>query len=526
MKFIKISSIYALLVIFSLSSCSTLDEEPIGLLAPEGFFKTEADAITGLNGIYTAISSEEMWGRKLTLALLLRSDMADIGDPTTTAARIQVNDFQMDASNAMILELWPRGFQGIAIANYTLEGISNMELDQDSKNELIAEARFGRAFIYYHFVRIFGDMPYINFAFRDAGLAYTIKETPVPMIYEEIIKDLAYAKEWLPDTRSFRARPSKGTAAAFLASVYLTLGQEDVSNWQKAYDQAKFVIDNKTTFQYDLAAEFQNLFDARAIDDISNAKELIFSVDFRGQDESSLSGFGDLTRDYLPSVTGARGDERFPNGEGWSVAVPSLAAYRDWDQGDYRKDVAFDTVTIMGDTATHYRYWNQASRGIARPHIAKYFRAFGNAGLNGRDSDHNYSAMRYAEILLIAAEALNEINSGPNAEAISYVNEIRTRARRELDGEIANDRLVPANINLAAYDESSFRDFILTERKYELAFEFTRWYDIKRRQLGSEAFGANGLEPNNNFDAARDYLFPIPQNEISLNSNLTQNFGY
>ncbi|MEQ8239237.1 MAG: RagB/SusD family nutrient uptake outer membrane protein [Cyclobacteriaceae bacterium] len=527
MKLSKKIMIASFIALISISACHTLEEEPIGLLSPDGFFKTRTDVETGLNGAYSAIASEEIWGRKLTLALLLRGDMADIGDPTTTAARIQVDEFQMDATNGMILELWPKGFEALATVNYTIEGAENLEnIELEAKNALIAEGRFIRGFIYYHYVRLFGKIPYINFPFKDPARAYTIEETSVEGIYDGIIADFTYAKEWLPDMQAFRSRPSKGTAAAYLASVYLTLGENDPSNWQNAYDEAKYVIDNKGTFGYDLAEEYQNLFDATVIDDINNAKELVFAIDFRGLDESSLSGFGDYTRDYIPSVTGPRGDERFANGEGWSVAVPALAVFEEWPHGDYRKDVAFDTVTIMGDTSTHYRYWGQASRGIARPHIAKYYRAFGNASLNGRDSDHNYAAMRYAEVLLIAAEALNEINNGPTSEAADYINEVRIRARRELDDDPSNDRAIPANISLSDYNQDSFRNFVLEERRYELAFEFGRWYDIKRRQLGNVAFGPNGLEPNTNFDENRDYLFPKPQFDLNLNDNLEQNTGY
>ncbi|MGB3468376.1 MAG: RagB/SusD family nutrient uptake outer membrane protein, partial [Cyclobacteriaceae bacterium] len=230
-------------------------------------------------------------------------------------------------------------------------------------------------------------------------------------------------------------------------------------------------------------------------------------------------------RDYLPSVTGPRGDERFANGEGWSVAVPSMAVYDTWNDGDYRKQVAFDSVTIMGDTLTGFEFWGQASRGVSRPHIAKYFRFFGQAGLNGRDSDHNYPAMRYAEVLLIAAEAINELNNGPDAEAEGYLNEVRSRARRELDDDSANDRTVPVDVTVGL-SKQDFLDEVLEERRLELAFEFKRWYDIVRRDLGDDAFGSGGLEPNGNFSKARDYLFPKPEREIVLTQGINQNFGY
>jgi len=519
-------SFLALALMLAASSCEDLQEDPIGELIPDGFFKTEADVVTALNGAYSAITSEEFWGRKLTLALLLRGDMATIGDPTTTAIRIQVDDFQMDANNGMVDAMWPRAFEAIASANLAIEGVTFIEASEENKNALIAEGRFLRAFVYYHMVRLYGEIPYIDYIFENANDGFTVAQDDISTIYEKIITDLEYAKEWLPDDQGIRSRPSKGTAAAFLASVHLTN-----ESWQNAYDEAKYVIDNKALFGYDLAADFQDLFNAgpagsASIQDQPDvAMEFVFSIDFRGQDESSLSGFGNYTRDYIPSVTGIRGDERHPNGEGWSVAVPTLAVYNNWDYRDYRKTVSLDSVTIMGDTLTSFIYWDQASRAVARPHIAKYFRYFGDAGLNGRDSDFNYAAMRYSEVLLIAAEALTELNVGGTAEAADYINEVRQRARRELDDDSGNDSPIPTNVT-AGLDYASFLNVVLEERRLELAFEFKRWYDIVRRRIGDQAFGPTGLEPNANFTPARDYLFPKSQVEISLNENIKQNDGY
>jgi hypothetical protein len=503
----------------TLLSCEDLSEDPVALLSPEGFYKTPEDVLTGLNGGYSAIASEEFWGRKITASLLLRGDMVTIGDPSTSTRRIQVDNFQMDPSNGMVSKFWPRAYEGLATVNSAIEGAQALEEPEEVINPLIAEGRFLRAFFHYHLVRLFGDIPYMEGTITDPELAYTLDETPVDKVYEGIIDDLEYAKKWLPDDQGLRSRPTKGTAAGYLASVHLTR-----ENWTRAYEEAKYVIDNQGVYGYGLVPEFRNLFDATLIDNPENAREVLFTIDFRGKDESSISGFGNYTRDYIASLTGPRGDERFSNGEGWSVAVPGMEAFNTWDERDYRKDVSFYTEAIMGDTVTSYIYWDRASRGVARPHIAKYWTNFGNAGLNGRDSDLNYAALRYAELLLIAAEALNELN-GPTEEAKAYVNEVRRRARRELDGDPSNDREYPANVT-GGISKDDFRTLVLEERRLELAFEFKRWYDIKRRRLGEEAFGPNGLEPQPNFDPNRDYLFPKPQADLNLNENLDQNIGY
>ncbi|MEL7144921.1 MAG: RagB/SusD family nutrient uptake outer membrane protein [Bacteroidota bacterium] len=521
LKFRKLNIFIFTAFLFLANACGDLEEEPIGILSPEGFFETPEDVLTSLNGSYSAITSEEFWGRKLTLALMLRSDMVTIGDPTTTAIRIQVDNFQMDPSNGMVDAFWFRGFEAIASANIAIEGAGLLEgQPEEVVNALEAEGRFLRAFVYYHFVRLFGEVPYIDYIFESAEEANTVMENTVDEVYAKIIEDLEYAKQWLPDDQGIRSRPTKGTAAGYLASVHLTR-----ESWDQAYQEASFVITNSGRFGYELADDYQTIFNAEMVDDAQVSREFLFTVDFRGRDESSLTGFQNYTRDYLAPVTGPRGDERFANGEGWSVAVPTLEVFNSWDGRDYRKAVSFDTVTVMNGVTTPYTNWNMASRGVARPHIAKYFRYFGEAGLNGRDSDHNFPAMRYAEVLLIAAEALSEMNSGPTAEAESYIDMVRQRARRELDGDNANDSAFPANIT-TGLNQEAFLTEVMEERRLELAFEYKRWYDLVRRRMADEAFGMGGLEPNANFDQNRDYLMPKAQRDLALNDNLKQNTGY
>lgn len=514
-------------IIFSLGllafSCESLEEDPVGLLAPEGFFKGPDEVSMGINGGYSIMLHEQFWGRKLSLSLLLRGDMATIGTLSTPARRIEVDEMRMPGDNDMVSAFWPKGYQSLAALNYAIAGGEALDLDPNLINPIIAEGKFYRAWIYYHFVRLFGEIPYINYPFADQNLAYSLPQTPEDEIYEGIIEDLEYAKEWLPANVISRSHPGKGTAAGYLASVYLTLGE-----WQNAYDEAKFVIDNSGSFNYNLEGEFADLFDPSST---ISSTESLFEIDFTGNDAGTNPGAlggTNASSDYLASVTGITGDERYEFGAGWSVAVPSMKVYESWDYRDYRRAVSFDTVMLNGGTELHYTQWGSVTSAIPRPHIAKYYRALGEsgapAGSNGRDSEINSIVMRYAEVLLIAAEALNEVNGGPTAEAEGYINEVRSRARRELDSDPANDTAYPADVS-SGLDVNDFRDLVLDERRLELAFEFGRWYDIKRRQLGEVVFGVSGLEQQN-FDASRDYLFPKYAEDVSRNKNLFQNVNY
>lgn len=494
-----------IMLLMALVSCADLDEKPVGILAPQGFFKTPKDVQTAIFGAYGWIASEPLWGRQFVAAIMLRSDMVDIGDRGTPAARQQVNDFNMDDGNGMVMAFWPYWYQVISAVNSAIAGAESLDLPDEQIAPLVAEARFVRAFSYFHLVRMFGDIPYIDFFISAPESVIGIAKTPESEVYQKIIEDLQYAKEWLPDQQpdDVRSRPSKGTAASFLASVYLTL-----ADYQEAYDEAKWVIDNRGRFNYSLEPDYQNLFNATRQDAL---KETIFSVDFLGL----KSGDGGANDDIMPPMTGVRGADEL----GWSVCVPSMQVYNTWDARDYRKKVSFaDTALVGGQPQPYTTFAN-----TKRPHIAKYRRYPGVSNAEGRWSDNNYAAMRYAEVLLIAAEALAEIQGSSSSEAEGYLNEVRLRARNWA-GTTTN---FPADVS-TGLNKSDFIALVMDDRRLELAFEYTRWYDIKRRKIGVEAFtGPNALETHSNFDPARDYLMPLPRTELAVNPNLLpQNPGY
>ncbi|WP_299014611.1 RagB/SusD family nutrient uptake outer membrane protein [uncultured Polaribacter sp.] len=485
-------------------ACSDLEEQPVGLLAPEGFFQSTKDIQTAVNGTFGHMQHEDFWGRKMSLTIMLRSDMVDIGDPTTSARRIQHNDFEVPGDNGMIPDFWRRTYQMIAAANQAIEGAALVDAPDSQKNPIVAQAYFVRAFAYFHLVRQFGDIPYLDGTVTDAAAAGSISKTSAADVYTNIIADLEFAKQWLPNKQSSRTIPAKSAAHSYLALVYLTNGE-----FQKAYNEAKGVIDNESTYGLGLEQDFQNLFNANTID---ASVEPIFSIDFNGFRD------GDSGQDYQPALTGIRSDEQYGIGGGWSVAVPSLNVFNTWDDRDYRKAVSFDATGVFeGNVEPFTNYRNFNSRAVNRPHIAKYTRFTGTtANNNGRGSQHNYSMMRYAEVLLIAAEALNEVQGG-SAEALSYINRVRGRAR--------NGSAFPAN--LSGLSQNDLRTAVLEERRLELAFEFKRWYDIARRRIGNQVFSATGLEGAKPGFDDNDYLMPLPPDELARNPNLLpQNPGY
>jgi len=506
--YINKSCLIGLLITFF--SCTDLAEEPIGLLAPEAFFNTTADVRTVVMGAYADIASEQFYGRKLVLSLQLRSDMCDIGDRNTPGRRQQVNDFNMDSNNGMITAFWPRAYRIIGTANAAIAGADIVGTEDAAVMALKAEATFIRAFTYYHLVRVFGDIPYIDFNISNPDDVKEIAKTPENEVYQRIIADLEFARDNLVDAHSSgaRSRATAGTAASYLASVHLTMGND-----QQAYNEAKFVIDNKDQFGYGLMADFAELYDGYNADGLA---EHIFMVDFA----AGLSGDNGQGTDWMGPITGIRSVFLPNTNAGWSVSVPAMAVFESWDDRDYRKEISFiDSAFADADLTQPIGYEEFApNHGSPRPHIGKYFRLAGNHRGDSGSSDNNYSAFRYAEILLIAAEAA--INLGRNDEAVGYINQIRERARN-WNGTMTD---FPANVTVA----DDLTQVLREERRLELAFEYKRWYDIKRWQIGPEVFtGPTSLEPHESFDTSRDYFFPLPQDELDRNPNLApQNTGY
>lgn len=514
----KTYKLLLLLIGISIIGCSDLEEDTVGVLSPEGFFQSPQDIQTAVNGAYTHAINEQYWGRKLSIALMLRSDMVDLASNETR--RVEMNEFTTLANNGMLTEYWPRSYQGIAAANLAIAGAANVAVDESIKNPLIAQARFIRAFYYFHLVRQFGDVPYLDKPVTAADAF--INKTAAATIYENIIADLEYGKTWLPDTQTTRALPSKGAASSYLALVYLTMaGTNNAAMFQKAFDEAQEVITNRGRYGYDLDPDFQNLFNANVID---GSPEPIFALDYNNFEAP------DNAYDQIAPMTGIRGDDR-NSGGGWSVAVPSLAVYNTWDAADYRRAVSMDDGASIGGNVVPFTNFVVSGHQFAKnqPYIAKYTRYPGAfARGNARATSHNYSMLRYAELLLIAAEAAVEI--GNNAAALNYVNQVRERARRggttEVGGMVTTVGSSASPANFPTSHTVTAND-VLEERRLELAFEGVRWYDIARRQLGATVFGPSGLEGAKSNFSATDYLLPLPSDELDRNPNLLpQNPGY
>ncbi|MBO2543179.1 RagB/SusD family nutrient uptake outer membrane protein [Salegentibacter sp. BDJ18] len=486
-------------------SCTNLEEEPVGLLAPESFFNTSSDAEAAVMGGYSMLARNLFYGRRLTMTLQLLGDQVDIGDIGTRSTRVQTNDFQMDPFNDDYSSIWNSAYLAIGSANSAIDGIPGIEMEEDRKNSLIGEASMIRALSYYHLVQLFGAVPYVDEFVTDPNSLEDVTRTPVNEVYNNIIEDLKFAVTVLPEVQpnNARSRVTKGTAHTMLSKVYLILGE-----WDLAAEQAELVINNAGNYGYDLVSDYKQLWDA----DLGDQEEHIWTVDFLGG-VSDYSNGNSTNVDYIGPMTGVRGADM----QGWSVMVASPGMYPYFPDTDYRKEVSFLTEALVGGELTSFNEWLWP-----RIHIGKWnINAGQNADSNAANSDHNLVIFRYAEVLLIAAEALNEANGGPTAKAYEYINKVRERARNQ-GGEVSE---FPEDVQ-EGLSQEEFREAVRKERTLELAFEWKRWYDLKRWGIVEEAFTEpDSFEPHPDIQPYHT-LLPIPQEEISRSPNLTQNDGY
>lgn len=501
-----------LLLILGLSTfaCSDLEEEPIGILVPETYFTDVASVEVAMNGVYARLHHRFFLAREASLQIMLRSDMVDIGDRGTRQERIDHNLFTDIADNGNTIVAWGAMWDIVSACNLTIFGASIADGNQDRLSVLSGQAHFIRALTYYHLVRQFGPVIYIDEPVSDVAALSSASPNSVDEIYEGIISDLIFAKSVLPNTVSNKSIPSKAAASAYLASVYLT-----TEDYAKALTEAEEIITNKATYNLDLDPDFQNLFHYA---NVKNSNEPIYVLDFIG-----LSQATNWTTDYLAPLTGISGNQAYSHQGGWSVMVPALSVYNTWNGQDYRRAVSFDTTavrsTLNGGNPVDYTQFSLVDPiNPNRPHIAKYHRFPGeNTSANGRESELDYQLMRYAEVLLIAAEAA--VEQGDNGKARTYLNEVRARAR---NGAVNGDNVkYPPSAVPADHTGTVTVNDVLEERRLELAFEGKRWYDIVRRDLGPTVFSASGFEGSKaGFVYPDDYLIPIPADEVQRNPNL------
>ncbi len=520
-KIFNISIISAWTIL--LFSCTKLNESPQGSLTQDNFYKTQTDAIAAVTAVYSTLTTDinndfPIYGRNLNLLVENPSDN-QVYSPSNTNPDVRaLGTATYVSTNDRVHKIYAQLYWGINRANIAIDQIQKIPAAQfvdpsHPASNLINEARFIRALLYFNLVRLFGNVPLVlhdqaTVAAAGSLLDRTNKQT----VYNQIIADLDSASN-LPTTYSAAniGRVTSGAAHALLGKVYVTQG-----DWQHAVSELKKVITAGTAgltdvttgnYGYDLFSKFQDAFQPVT----KNGKEHVFSAQFNG----TAGGF--TSTNTLSSFT-------------WSNAAYTADIPADssvvhlFDIADQRRTTSFydSLFNISTGKWVKWPFFNFLK-------FVDQSTGFVTAlqGNQAASSKVNFPVIRYAEVLLLYAEALNELNGSPNSDAYAAINIVRARAYN----------LYTANGNYSShiYDlpaglsQQAFRDIVFTERRKEFIQECQRWFDLVRRSdLGPGQYYLNAVHsmPGNPKAAAtlKDTLFPIPQTEIDLYGNKNPNF--
>ncbi|MBW2961980.1 RagB/SusD family nutrient uptake outer membrane protein [Mesonia aestuariivivens] len=446
---------------------------------------TPEQFLNGIYGMYTDYAYAFSW---LGITEII-SDNADKGSsPTDNGADKNLLDNLTFTSTATsVREMWTQWYKTIGRASYSIAFTETYGLqDEEYKDRLVGEAKFLRALTYFYLVRSFGDVTIqgdITIENKEAILdpeSNLSSRNSKEEVYAYIEQDLLAAIEVLPTKSEYASkdlgRATKGAAQALLAKVYLY--QQD---YNQALEYANLVINSG---QYGLEANYEDIWREYT----ENGTESIFEIQARG--EVIAHGVQQYSQ-----VQGARG----PSGWGWGFNTPTenLVAAFDAEGDEIRKDA---TIIFAGETLWDGR---EVSPSVENPRYNE--KAYSSANSGAADGDKNIRVIRYAEVLLIKAEAANEL--GQTSEALSALNQVRQRV--ELD-------------DVVGLGQIELRQKIWNERRLELAFEHDRWFDLIRTGQAEQAMQANGKTYVN----GKHELFPIPENQLIQTPQMTQNPGW
>lgn len=476
------------LSVVTLLGCEDFIEiEPQDSLTSTAFYKTAGDAIASINAAYDGFQHLNYYGFNYQDILNIAGGDAIKGGfgAGDRPAYLEFETFDITAQNLRIREFYAMAWGGVNRANQVLDNVSQMEVDGDFtealKTRILGEATFLRALHYTNLVTAFGGMPIYTSV--PAIVDEVLPRATTEETWAFIIKGYTDAASMLPDSYDAAnvGRATKGAANAMLARIYSYRGE-----WAQVNTFADLIINSPAG--YDLAPTFVENFDERG----NNNMESIFEIQYTLSNTSDIwSNAGDWNSNFMAKYSAPQ-----VGNAGWATMSPTQELVDDFEAGDLRL------------TETVYQPGDPYGDGVFDPHDGSHFE---NAGLYGNNKssgldfantagngfNYNYKIIRFADILLLKAEAENELN-GVSANALNPLNRIRVRAE-----------LLPVNdTNNPGLSQTELRDIILDERRSELALEGLRFYDVIYRGRGVEFLGARGYQPG-------DEVFPIPPGEIA-----------
>lgn len=468
--------IYLLAIcLLSIISCDLLDRPVYNNLEKSDLYKTESDIQLAVNGVYGTLAS--LFASNYVSLTELPSDNAStVGENTDRAL---IDKFSYSPVNGLFEAAWQSSYRCISNANQVIYAIPDVAFKNESlKNQYLGETLFIRALSYFNLVRWFGAVPYID-APITIEESMNITRTDAEVIYNElIIPDLQQAIELLPKSYSGEniGRATSYAAATLLGKVYLTL-----HDYEKAVTVLKDVIDSK---KYSLLPAFADIFDPNN----ANHAESIFEIQF---------------------------EKGYTGGSNWSCGAHNNNLSQEFGVSTGGNTLpTSDIINALDASSARYK----ATIGLSKSGSIRYIKKHYMELSIQNHSDDNWPLLRYADVLLMYAEALNELTEAPSEEAIAFVNQVRRRAYAASDS--SHDLSEAETI-----DQNTFREVIWLERRLELAFEGHRWFDLLRTGQYMKVMNEHFATWNNGLYVVEDYnrLFPVPQREIDVNPNLAPN---
>jgi len=491
MKALLHFSLASLLLLLTLSGCEGfLEKKPQGELTQEVFPESASDALLATNAAYTSLRGWYYHSGGYPILDIMSDDAHKGSNPNDLLSELGPYDsFKFTVTADGLDRWWAALYEGIKRANVVIEKVAEINMDESVKNQCIGQARFLRAVYYFDLVRAWGGVPKVTTVTPPLKLARSSADE----IYGLIIEDLEYAIGILPErsaqSAADRGRATKGAAKSLRAKV--ALFREDFQTAET------FALEVVTSLEYDLEANFAD----------ANGKygehgiESVFEV---GAMDNESGGLGN----QYANTQGVRGT---PN-RGWGVNRPSEDLRNSFEPGDPRLDATIidlgetlDGVKILGDGTTPDFVYDGEGKILERE---CYNQKVWTPGSNTTTQfGHNRRLIRYADVLLMAAEALNENNKPGNA--LIYLNKVRQRARG------GNQDVLP---DITETGKENLRSIIMNERRHELALEGHRFWDLVRTGKAEQVIGTLG------FIKDKHELLPVPQTEIDISQKtLTQN---
>ncbi|MEO7047940.1 MAG: RagB/SusD family nutrient uptake outer membrane protein [Ferruginibacter sp.] len=477
----------ALPLMATIAGCTKgfLEVPPQGQQPTVQFWQSQSDATKAVNAMYANLRSWPIVAFAPIAVESMGSDDAEKGSTAGDASFMNnFDNFTATSTEGQLSDFWNGEYQQINLCNQVLDNIPAITMDATLKGRYLLEAKFIRAYCYFRLVRAFGDVPLRLHLPADAS-EFNVPRVPKTQVWAAVEKDLTDA-EALPGsyTGADVGRATKGAALALHAKVAM---------YQAKWADVKNYTDQVIGLGYSLYPNFEKLFRVEN----ENCSESVFEIQ-----TALIPGNSDASNSQYSQVQGVKG----VTGGGWGFNIPTQDLVNAFEPGDPRLGgtiIFTGTSTLEGDaipanlTNAMYNYKSYVP-------FSMYVTGF-NEGCQ-----QNIRVIRFAEVLLMNAEANNEL--GNTVPALTSLNKVRARARG------GNNAILP---DITLTDKTALRTAIWHERRVELAMEFDRYFDVIRQGRGATIFGPKGWKANKN------EVWPIPQGEIDLSAGvLTQNQGY